>query len=97
MVMQRWDPFRELRNMDDTMNRLWRGFGGVSAANEDWNIAIDVIQKTNEVVVKASIPGIDPEAAEVIIQLQRNPGALVYEYRQYYSQSAQDHEQFVPP
>jgi hypothetical protein len=25
MVMQRWDPFRDLRQMDETMNRLWRG------------------------------------------------------------------------
>lgn len=27
MVLQRWDPFAELRRVDDTVNRLWRGFG----------------------------------------------------------------------
>ena len=28
-VLQRWDSSRDLRQMEDTMNRLWRGFGGV--------------------------------------------------------------------
>ena len=27
MVLQRWAPYRELRQMEDNMNRLWRGFG----------------------------------------------------------------------
>ena len=27
MVLQRWDPFRELQRMESTMDRLWRGFG----------------------------------------------------------------------
>ncbi len=26
MALQRWDPFNELRRMEETMNRLWRGF-----------------------------------------------------------------------
>ena len=37
MVMQRWDPFRELRQMDETMNRLWRGFAGRTDGSEEWN------------------------------------------------------------
>lgn len=68
MVMQRWDPFRDLRRMDETMNRLWRGFGGVPAATEDWNISMDVVQRPDEVVVKASIPGVKPEAIDLAIE-----------------------------
>ena len=71
MVIQRWQPFRELRQMEDTMNRLWRGFGGVpgyNEANEDWNIAIDVIRKPEEVEVKASVPGIKPEDIDVTVE-----------------------------
>ena len=68
MVIQRWDPFRELRQMDDTVNRLWRGFGGVSAGSEDWNIALDVVQRPDEVVVKASTPGIKPESIDLSIE-----------------------------
>lgn len=71
MVIQRWDPFRELRQMEDTMNRLWRGFGGSPATregSEDWNILIDVIQKKDAIEVKASVPGVPPEGIEVSVE-----------------------------
>lgn len=68
MVMQRWDPFRDLRQMDETMNRLWRGFGGAPAGTEDWNISLDVVQRPDELVVKASIPGVNPETIDLAIE-----------------------------
>ncbi len=68
MVMQRWDPFRDLRQMDETMNRLWRGFGGATAGTEDWNISLDVVQRPDELVVKASIPGVKPETIDLAIE-----------------------------
>ncbi|WP_052465189.1 Hsp20/alpha crystallin family protein [Dehalococcoides mccartyi] len=68
MVMQRWDPFRDLRQMDETMNRLWRGYGGVPAGTEDWNISMDVIQRPDEIIVKASVPGVKPEAVDLAIE-----------------------------
>ena len=68
MVMQRWDPFRDLRQMDETMNRLWRGYGGVQTGTEDWNISLDVVQRSDEIVVKASIPGVKAEAIELAIE-----------------------------
>lgn len=71
MVIQRWDPFRDLRQMDDTMNRLWRGFGGSPSYREgaeDWNILLDVIQQAENIVIKASIPGVTPDAIEATIE-----------------------------
>jgi HSP20 family protein len=68
MVLQKWEPFRELRQMEDTRNRLWRGFGGYREQTEDWNIAIDVIQKPEEIVVKASLPGVKPEDIDVTVE-----------------------------
>jgi HSP20 family protein len=68
MVIQRWDPFRDLRQIDETMNRLWRGYGGVPAGTEDWNISMDVIQRPDEIVVKASMPGVKPEAVDLAIE-----------------------------
>ena len=65
MAIQRWDPFRDLRQMDETVNRLWHGFGGVPAGTEDWNILIDVIQREEELVVKASMPGVKAEDIDV--------------------------------
>ncbi|MDD5509648.1 MAG: Hsp20/alpha crystallin family protein [Dehalococcoidales bacterium] len=71
MLVQRWDPFRDLTQMEDTVNRLWRGLGGVPSYREgveDWNILIDVIQKGDELVVKASIPGIKPDEIDVAVE-----------------------------
>jgi HSP20 family protein len=71
MVLQRWDPFKDLRQMEDTMNRLWRGFGGTPTYREgaeDWNVLIDVIQKKDEIEVKASLPGVKPEGIEVAVE-----------------------------
>jgi HSP20 family protein len=68
MVMQRWDPVRELRQMDDTMNRLWRGIGGVSNGTEEWNISLDVVQRPDEIVVKGSIPGVKPDTIDLAIE-----------------------------
>jgi HSP20 family protein len=71
MAIQRWEPFRELRQMENTMNRLWRGFGalgGFREGTEDWNIAIDVIQKPEEIIVKASVPGVKPEDIDVTVE-----------------------------
>lgn len=71
MVLQRWEPLRDLRQMEDTMNRLWRGFGGTQSyreGSEDWNILIDVIQKEDEIEVKASMPGVKPEDINITIE-----------------------------
>jgi HSP20 family protein len=71
MVLQRWDPFRDLRQMDETMNRLWRGYSGLPSFREgaeDWNILVDVIQNPDQIIVKASLPGIDPDAIDVAVE-----------------------------
>lgn len=70
MVLQRWEPYRELRQMEDTMNRLWRGFRWpyFGEAVETWNILVDVIQRPEEIVVEASVPGVQPEDIEVTVE-----------------------------
>ncbi len=72
MVLQRWDPFRDLRQMEDTMNRLWRGFGGYLGGYregaEDWNILIDVVQREDDVMVKASLPGVKADDVDVSVE-----------------------------
>ena len=69
MVLQRWDPFRDLRQMEDTVNRMWRGLGGTQRPDvEDWNILLDVIQKKDAIEVKASVPGVSPEDIDVAVE-----------------------------
>ena len=77
MVMQRWAPLRELRQMEDTMNRFWHGLGGLPAfrePSEGWNIPIDVIQKGDDVIIKASLPGV--KAGDVSVTVEDNILAL---------------------
>ncbi|UCG82928.1 MAG: Hsp20/alpha crystallin family protein [Dehalococcoidia bacterium] len=71
MVLQAWNPYRELRRMEDTMNRLWRGFGGVPGqleGAEDWNILVDVIQQQDNLVVVASLPGVNPDEIDISVE-----------------------------
>ena len=69
MMIRRWHPFQELRQMDEVMNRLWRDRGSLSPTiEEDWSIPLDVVQKSDSIVVKASLPGVDPAEVQVSIE-----------------------------
>ena len=73
MVLQRWDPFVEMRRtmMEDAMNRVLRGFGQRSAhagRREHWYIPLDVVEEGDDVVIQASLPGVDPGKIEVEVE-----------------------------
>ena len=72
MVVQRWDPFRELRRMEETVDRMWRGLGphagGPTSDVESWGIPLDVVRDADAVVVRASMPGVKPEEVSVTIE-----------------------------
>lgn len=64
--MIRWDPYRELVSMRDLMDRLFdRTLTSASNWTPDWNLALDVAENADEFVVKASIPGINPDNLEI--------------------------------
>ena len=71
MVLERWDPYRELRRVEDRMGRLWRGFGRWPVSEnsdvESWTIPLDVVKEGDNIVVHASLPGVKPEDIEVAI------------------------------
>lgn len=70
MVIQRWDALRD-RGLEDMMNRLWRGFGGSPSYREGaeaWNILIDVMQKKDDIIVRASMPGVKTEGIDVAVE-----------------------------
>ena len=70
MVMRRWDPLREIHRIEENMNRLWRGIlPGVEApSQENWGIPLDVVEEGENVVVHASLPGVEPGAIEVSVE-----------------------------
>lgn len=73
-MVQRWEPFNELRRMQDVMDRMWRGFGGPAAGSADspemetWAIPLDVIAKGDDIIVRATLPGVAPEDIQVSIE-----------------------------
>ena len=71
MVIRSWDPFNELRRMQENMDHLWHGFSRPSANSgemEGWAIPLDVVQEDKNIVVHASIPGVNPSDLNVTIE-----------------------------
>ena len=67
MVMQRIDPFREFRKLDEMLNRVWHGDGD-GHFERRWAIPIDLTQDGDDVVLRATVPGVAPEDIDVTIE-----------------------------
>ena len=73
-MVQRWDPFSELRQMQENMDRMWRRVGAngrpasESAEIEAWGIPLDVTRQGDDIEIRASMPGVLPEDIQVSIE-----------------------------
>ena len=67
MVMQRVDPFREFKKLDEMLSRAWQGDGD-GHVERRWAIPIDLTQDGDDVVLRATIPGVAPEDIDVTIE-----------------------------
>ena len=68
----RWDPFRDLSEMQETMDRLFdRGFARpwrlMSWYTGEGAFAVDLYETDADVVVKASIAGVKPEDVKISV------------------------------
>ena len=68
MVLQRWDPFRDLRRVDGLFARQFRDFRHGSGQAGAWPVPLDITHEDDSVVVEASIPGVKPDEVEVTIE-----------------------------
>ena len=70
MAIIRWDPFREMTQVQNQFGRLvdqvWGG------RQESWLPAVDVFDRADAVVLKAELAGMDPDDIE-IEDVQDNP------------------------
>ena len=68
MLLERWDPFRELRRTHGELRRsqTWGPYWAFDP--RDRAVALDVLDEADEVVVRASLPGVKPEAIAVSIE-----------------------------
>ena len=79
MSLIRWDPFRDLEEMGDRMNRVFGGFGrpGFPRASEagrealtvpDWAPMVDITETNDEYLIKAEIPEVKREDVKVSVE-----------------------------
>ena len=66
MAIIRWDPFREMTQVQNQFNRLvdqvWNG------RQESWLPAVDVFDRKDAVILKAELAGMDPDDIEIEVE-----------------------------
>lgn len=70
MVSQRWYPMYEFSKIHRAMNRNWPTLGFTYDCPEEsnWSIPLDVVEEGDDLLVRASLPGINPENIDVSIK-----------------------------
>ncbi|HYN83637.1 MAG TPA: Hsp20/alpha crystallin family protein [Pyrinomonadaceae bacterium] len=73
MSITRYDPFRELRSLQDEVNRLFssnlgRNFGDEGIARGAWTPTVDIYENKDQIVLEAELPGMNREDFELTIE-----------------------------
>jgi HSP20 family protein len=73
MSITRYDPFRDLRNLQDEVNRLFsssvsRSFGEEGFTRGAWAPNVDIYENKDQIVLEAELPGLSREDFEVTIE-----------------------------
>jgi HSP20 family protein len=73
MSITRYDPFRDLKTLQDEVNRLFstnfsRSFGEEGMARGAWTPNVDIFENKDEIVLEAELPGMNREEFELTIE-----------------------------
>jgi HSP20 family protein len=74
MNLVRWDPFRELEEMSNRLNRLFErpalrtGNGKETLTVADWVPSVDISETDTEYLIKAELPEVKKEDVKVTMQ-----------------------------
>lgn len=73
MSITRYDPFRDLKSLQDEVNRLFstnfsRSFGDEGIARGTWTPNVDIFENKDELVLEAELPGMNREDFELTIE-----------------------------
>lgn len=68
-MLQRWYPITNYRQIQEAMNRIWGGARTTAeiAGMESWSIPLDVVEEGDNIVIHASLPGVNREDIQVAI------------------------------
>ncbi len=73
MSVVRYDPFRDLRGLQEEVNRLFstnlsRAFGDEGIARGAWTPSVDIYENKNQIVLEAELPGMNREDFDLTIE-----------------------------
>jgi HSP20 family protein len=74
MNLVKWDPFRELENVSDRLNRIFgRSISRAEPGQEmlgmaDWTPSVDITETDTAYLIKGEIPGVKKEDVKVTVQ-----------------------------
>ena len=74
MALVRWDPFRELEEVSDRLNRVFARPGARTSNGKetmivaDWTPSVDISETENEYQIKAEIPDVKKEDVKVTLE-----------------------------
>lgn len=72
MAIVKYNPIKELRSMQEQMNRLldlaWNRETGEELREGVWQPAVDIFEDDESVIIKAEIPDVDQKDIEVKIE-----------------------------
>ena len=73
MSIVRYDPFRDLRSLQDEVNRLFstnltRAYGEEGIARGAWNPSVDIYENKDQIVLEAELPGMKREDFDLSIE-----------------------------
>ncbi len=73
MTITRYDPFRDLKNLQEEVNRLFTGNAGRSFDDEGiargaWHPSVDIYENKEQIVLEAELPGMTREDFDLSIE-----------------------------
>jgi HSP20 family protein len=74
MTLVRWDPFRELEEVSDRLNRMFarpsapRTTGKETMVVADWTPSVDISESEGEYQIKAEIPDVKKDDVKVTLE-----------------------------
>ncbi|MEP6706419.1 MAG: Hsp20/alpha crystallin family protein [Pyrinomonadaceae bacterium] len=73
MTIVRYDPFRDLRSLQDEVNRLFtsnltRSFDDEGIARGAWSPSVDIFENKDHIVLEAELPGMNREDFELSVE-----------------------------
>ena len=73
MTINRYDPFRDLRNLQEEVNRLFTGNVGRSFEDEgiargSWSPSVDIYENKDQLVLEAELPGMKREDFDLSVE-----------------------------